>query len=103
MSLFRGIDDSDALRPVPDAPVGAHEELRRVARSRLLATGTLACARCDAPVALAGATVRPSDPLSCPFCLHEGRVRDFLSLGDPTRPARVEVRIVGGRDRRVAH
>ena len=100
MSLFRGIDDSDARRSTPDAPVEAHEELRRVTRTRVLGVGTLACARCDAPVALAGATVRPADPLSCPFCLHEGRVRDFLSLGDPTRPARVEVRIVGPRHRR---
>lgn len=97
MSLFRGIDDSEAPRPASDAPVGAQEELRRVTRSRLLATGTLACARCDAPVALGGSAVSPADPIGCPFCGHEGRVRDFLTLGEPTRPARVQVRVVAGR------
>jgi hypothetical protein len=32
--------------------------------------------------------------LTCPYCLHPGVVRDFLSLGLPTRPARVVVRVV---------
>jgi len=32
--------------------------------------------------------------MRCPFCAHRGAVRDFLSLGEPTRPTRVEVRIV---------
>jgi hypothetical protein len=36
----------------------------------------------------------PADPLACPYCAHEGAVRDFLSLGAPTRPAHVDVRIV---------
>ena len=67
------------------------EELRP-ARSRRLASGTLACPRCDAPVALSG--VRgPAHPLACPFCDHAAPLRDFLSLGEPTRPARVTVRI----------
>jgi hypothetical protein len=35
----------------------------------------------------------PADALDCPFCAHGGRVRDFLSLAAPTRPARVEVRV----------
>ena len=72
------------------------EEERRVARSTRLATGTLACPRCDAPVALAG-PVAPAAPLRCPFCLHAGAVRDFLSLAAPPRPARVEVRVVARR------
>ena len=91
MSLFRGIGDWDGGRAEPDVPVG-QEHLDRTTRGRAVATGTLACARCDAPVALAGATVAPSDALSCPFCLHRAPVRDFLTLGDPTRPARVTVR-----------
>ena len=72
------------------------EEERRVARSTRLATGTLACPRCDAPVAL-GRPVAPADPLLCPFCAHDGAVRDFLSLAPPARPARVAVRLVARR------
>jgi hypothetical protein len=55
-------------------------------------TGTLACPQCDAPVVL-GAPVEPADWMGCPFCLHTGAVRDFLSLTPPTRPARVIVRV----------
>ena len=38
--------------------------------------------------------VSPADPVACPFCDHGGAVRDFLSLADPARPARVAVRVV---------
>lgn len=78
-----------------ERPVGAQEEVRRATQSRTLAVGSLACTRCDAPVALAGAVASPADPLSCPYCLHHARVRDFLSLAEPTRPARVVIRLVG--------
>jgi hypothetical protein len=63
-------------------------------RSGHLATGTLACPLCDAPVALARAYAGPSDPLGCPYCAHTGVVRDFLSLEPPSRPARVAVRVI---------
>jgi hypothetical protein len=76
---------------------GTHEEERRVTRSRRLGSGTLACGRCDAPVALAAGPVSPSDSLSCPFCLHNAPVHEFLSLAVPTRPTRVEVRVVATR------
>jgi hypothetical protein len=33
------------------------------------------------------------DALECPLCSHGAPVRDFLSLGEPTRPARVVVRL----------
>ena len=36
----------------------------------------------------------PATPLRCPYCLHAAPLRDFLTLGEPTRPARVEVRVV---------
>jgi hypothetical protein len=72
--------------------VSGHYELRRSIRSRELATGTLACPSCDAPVLPEGA-MSPSDPLGCGYCAHEGAVRDFLSLGEPTRPTRVVVRV----------
>jgi len=67
------------------------EELRP-AGLRHIATGSLACPRCDAPVHLGGPT-RPAAQLGCPFCDHSAPLRDFLSLGEPTRPARVRVRI----------
>jgi hypothetical protein len=70
------------------------EELRQADRSGRVAAGSLACGRCDAPVALTAGPVRLADPLSCPYCAHEGPVRDFLSLADPSRPARVVVRVV---------
>jgi hypothetical protein len=71
-------------------------EERRI-RSGHLATGTLACPLCDAPVALASAFAGPSDPLGCPYCDHSGAVRDFLSLAAPSRPARVAVRVIRRR------
>jgi hypothetical protein len=69
----------------------------RRTRSGHLASGTLACPLCDAPVALAAAFAGPADPLGCPYCDHAGAVRDFLSLAAPSRPARVAVRIVSRR------
>jgi hypothetical protein len=71
-------------------------EERRV-RSGHLATGSLACPLCDAPVALATAFAVPADPLGCPYCDHSGAVRDFLSLAAPSRPARVAVRVIRRR------
>ena len=96
MSLFReaGPERSDS-----DEPVVGYEELGRATRTQTLAAGTLACPRCDAPVALAGVTVGPADAIGCPFCLHKAAVRDFLSLGEPTRPERVVVRLVARRAR----
>jgi hypothetical protein len=88
----------DARDPV--GKVSGPEEIRHVARSSLLATGTLACPRCDAPVSPGGRTLSPADALACPFCGHGGAVRDFLSLGLPTRPARVEIRVLAPRLRR---
>ena len=106
MALFRGIDDSDSLRWEPvTRSAAAHEEERRSTRSGRLGTGTLACERCDAPVALAS-TASPTDWLTCPFCSHRAPLRDFLSLAGPPRPARVEVRVKAPalpRVRRRAH
>jgi hypothetical protein len=45
-------------------------------------------------VALTGGPISPAAPLDCPFCSRAGLVRDFLSLGEPSRPARVVVRVV---------
>jgi hypothetical protein len=91
------MDESQFGRTEPDEPVATHLEIERAQRSGVLCAGTLACARCDAPVALAGQSVSIGDRLSCPFCLHHAPVRDFLSLTAPTRPARVVVRVLARR------
>jgi hypothetical protein len=74
--------------------VGGHFELRKAVATRQLATGTLACPECDMPVLPLG-PMSPADPLSCGFCTHAGAVREFLALGEPTRPTRVVVRVRG--------
>jgi hypothetical protein len=88
VTFQRGIDGGDPGRPEPVA--GEHE--LRIARTRRLAAGTLACPECDAPIALAR-PVAPRDRLLCPYCRHAGPTRDFLSLEPPTRPARVVVTV----------
>jgi hypothetical protein len=93
VALHRGIDGSEPLRPDPVARLAGPVEERRDARSTVLAVGSLACPACDAPVAPAG-PVAPADPVACPFCGHGARVRNFLSLAVPSRPARVTVRVL---------
>ena len=61
-------------------------------RSGVVSAGTLACPRCDAPVAPTG-RMGLAAPIACPFCAHAGPVRDFLSLSTPTRAAHVVVRL----------
>jgi len=87
MAFHRRVD------PEPIGTTSGAEELRRVHREGHLATATMACPECDAPVMPAG-PVQPADGIGCPFCGTWGAVRDFLSLEDPTRPARVVVRVV---------
>jgi uncharacterized paraquat-inducible protein A len=82
------MDDADPVRSDAHATRPEH----RRTRSTRIATGTLACPRCDAPVALAG-PVSPAEQIGCPFCSHAGRVHEFLSLEPPSRPARVEVTV----------
>jgi hypothetical protein len=79
-----------------------HEELRQ-GHAGLLAVGTLACPRCDAPVAPGERPLTPAERIACPYCGHAGAVRDFLSLAAPARPARVEVRLSASRRARVEH
>jgi hypothetical protein len=85
-----GIDRPQPLR----RSGGTQAEEHRVARTTLLAVGTLACPGCDAPVVPPLGPSSPADPLGCGYCDHSGTVRDFLSLAPPTRPARVDVRVV---------
>lgn len=69
-----------------------HEE-RKATRTFLLAEGTLACPRCDAPVLPPGGRCGPADVLGCPYCFHAAAARDFLTLGEPTRPMHVNVMV----------
>jgi hypothetical protein len=94
VALHREIDGSEPARPQPVERLGGRHELRRADRGQL-ATGTLACPACDAPVLPDPGGVSPSDPIACAFCGDVGAVRDFLSLEEPTRPTRVAVRIRG--------
>jgi hypothetical protein len=75
--------------------VAGRYERRRAETSWQLATGTLACPACDAPVLPSRGHMSPPDPMACGFCRHAGAVRDFLSLAPPTRPTRVAVRVRG--------
>ena len=95
MSFQRGIDGPE---PVDADGVGGRIQIQdeRRTRSTRLGVGTLACPRCDAPVALAG-PLSPVAVIACPFCGHVAPLREFLSLGVPTRPARVVVRVVERR------
>ena len=72
---------------------GRHEHRRE--SSWELATGTLACTGCDAPVLPSPGGMSPADAIACGFCGETGVVSDFLSLAEPTRPARVVVRVRG--------
>jgi uncharacterized paraquat-inducible protein A len=70
-----------------------HFEKREDERSQIVAVGTLACPECDAPVAPGPLPLAPHHALSCPVCGHGAAVREFLSLAQPSRPARVAVRV----------
>jgi hypothetical protein len=85
----RRFDGSDGANRDTVAP---RREIR-LGRSSQLATGTLACPECDAPVFPGDAPLAVGAPVACPFCGEAGAVRDFLSLTPPARPARVVVRV----------
>lgn len=87
---------SSSGRGSPDRRADTVEE-RRSVRSDIVAAGTLACRRCDAPVYTGGRPLALTDTLACPFCAHRAPAREFLSLARPTRPAHVVVRVSLGR------
>ena len=94
MGIIRGIDGSEPIRPQGiERPSDLRPE-RRIGRAWHIGSGTIACPSCDAPVMLPRVPMAPRDPLLCPVCGVEGTVRDFLTVGEPTRPTRVEVRAV---------
>jgi hypothetical protein len=94
MSSIRGVGGSFSATGSLQARVAVgHEEKRRTIRSTRLGSGTLACGRCDAPIAIGPGALPIGAELICPYCDHRGPVREFLSLAAPTRPARVTVRV----------
>ncbi len=95
MALHREIEGAQSSGAEPVERVGGHHEWRRTGSSWQMATGTLACPACDAPVLPSLEAMSPPDPISCGFCRHVGAVRDFLSLAEPIRPTRVAVRVRG--------
>jgi hypothetical protein len=90
VTLHGSFDDAE-----PVGGRGGAHDLRIRERSTQIAVGTLACPACDAPVLPGPGPMHPADAIACPLCPQTGRVRDFLQLGAPTRPARVIVRLVG--------
>jgi hypothetical protein len=81
-----------ALDREPERVAGLRE-IREADSSMQMAVGTLACPDCDAPAFLGPRPMSPAEPLWCGFCGREGRLRDFLSLGEPTRATHVVVRV----------
>ncbi len=97
MSVF-GPDDSRTGRlPARRGAPMVEEDLRRGAGDTL-GHGTLACPRCDAPVALPG-PLAAAAATTCPFC---GASRHRWAASSrwpaPTRPTRVVVRVFAGAD-----
>jgi DNA-directed RNA polymerase subunit RPC12/RpoP len=94
VSFLRGIDGSaHNTAGAPTRWIRPGAQRRRDTRPAQLCEATLACARCDAPIAAGSQPLTLTQVLVCPFCEHRAPVRDFLSLATPTRPARVVVRI----------
>jgi hypothetical protein len=72
------------------------EEKRELSRTWEVAGGTFACPACDVPVAFGGA-ITLGATLACPYCDRSAPARDYLSLTDEPRPARVRVVATLGR------
>jgi hypothetical protein len=95
VAVHRDIEGPQPMRPETVERLSGRRYRHEAESSERLATGTLACPSCDAPVLPTPWGMSPSDPLSCGFCGTAGAVRDFLSLAEPTRPTRVIVRLRG--------
>jgi hypothetical protein len=94
VTLFRGTGRTAGDPALGPRTATVHEETRRAISSTLLGVGTLACRRCDAPIAIGEQPRLLTDQLTCPFCNRRGPARDFLSLATPARPARVLMRMM---------
>jgi hypothetical protein len=93
VTVHREIEGAHPVRPQPvERLAGRHERSQAVSWLHV-ATGTLACPACDAPLLPSPRGMSPRDLISCGFCQHVGAVGDSLSLAEPTRPTRVAVRV----------
>jgi hypothetical protein len=93
MAIHRDIEGANREPARPLERFSGRHERRPAEDGWQVATGTLACPTCDAPVLAEEGGMSPSDPMACGWCRHPGLVRDFLSLAEPTRPTRVVVRV----------
>jgi hypothetical protein len=94
VALHRDMDGAEPLRPQPVEWLAGPEERRLDRGAWELAVATFGCPACDAPLLPDAEGMAPSDPVACGYCGQSGVVRDFLSLEQPARPARVVVRVV---------
>jgi len=99
VSFSRSLNATGSATTDQTRRLTVREEKCRNLDTRQIGVGTLACARCDAPVALGSGPHPPTVSLTCPFCAHRAPLREFLSLAAPARPARVVVRLAARRDR----
>jgi hypothetical protein len=95
VAVHRDIEGPQPMRPETVEQLAGRRYRHEAESSWRLATGTLACPSCDAPVLPGAGGMSPSDAISCGYCDETGAVRDFLSLAEPTRPTRVIVRLRG--------
>jgi len=91
VAFHRDVDPAKGEGPDQVANVGGTHEVRRDRRAGTLGDGTLACPDCDFPTSPTAPAMRPSDALWCSYCGRHGAVREFLTLSDEPRPARVTV------------
>lgn len=95
LALHREIEGIQTSGAQPVERIAGRRERHTAETTWHMATGTLACPGCDAPVLPSPMGMSPRDAISCAFCQHAGALRDFLSLAEPTRPTRVRVRVRG--------
>lgn len=91
MAFHRDVDPAKGEGPEQAANVGGTHEVRRDRRAGTLADGTLACPDCDFPTHPTAPRMSPADDMWCNYCGRTGAVRDFLTLSDDPRPAKVTV------------
>ncbi len=90
MPLHPRFDPSDLGPQERRERVPGAEQKRFGERHWRVANGTFACPACEVPVALGG-SLSLGVILRCPFCDRAAPAREYLTLTDSPRPARVEV------------
>ncbi len=78
VTLFRGLGQTPDEAALTRRATAVHEQKRKATAPTLLGVGTLACGRCDAPIAVGDRPLLLTDRLTCPFCGRRGPARDFF-------------------------